>query len=68
MTDLEKAKERVKTAQDVFELVQHASTHDRKLSKDGKSNGHYTTALSELKKVIDHEQSMVDRLVVKSEK
>lgn len=63
MTDLEKAQDRVKNAQEIFELVQHAATHDRKFSKDGKGNGHYTNALSELKKVIDHEQTVVDRLL-----
>ena len=61
MKELEKAQERVKTAQEAFEFVQHAATHDRKFAKDGHGNGHYTTALAELKKIVDHEKSLVDR-------
>lgn len=61
MKELEKAQERAKTAIDAFEFVQHAAIHDRKFSKDGHGNGHYTTALAELKKVVDHEKSLIER-------
>lgn len=66
MTDLEKAQERVKTAQEAFEFVQHAATHDRKFSKDGHGNGHYVKALTELKAVVDHESSVLERIKAKA--
>ena len=63
MTDLEKAQERLKTAQEAFDKVQHAAVHDRKYAGEKHhSNGHYVTALAELKKIVDHETSMVERL------
>ena len=63
MTDLEKAQERLKTAKETFDTVQHAAVHDRKYaSEKHHSNGHYVTALAEIKKVVDHETSVVERL------
>lgn len=66
MTDLEKATERLKNAQEIFDLVTHAVSKDRKLSKDGKSNGNYTSALSALKNVVIGQQELVDRLNAKN--
>lgn len=62
MNDIEKQNERVKAAKEAFEFVQHSAVHDRKFSKDGHGNGHYVTALNELKKIIDHEVSILERL------
>lgn len=66
MTDLEKQQERVKTAQEAFDFVQHAAVHDRKYAKDGHGNGHYVNALAELKKVVEHEASILERLKAKA--
>lgn len=62
MTEIEKQQERVKTAQEAFDFVQHSAVHDRKFAKDGHGNGHYVNALAELKKVVDHENSILERL------
>ncbi len=63
MTELEKAKERLKTAQETFNTLQQAATHDRKYAGEKHhTNGHYVTALAEIKKVVDYEVSMVARL------
>lgn len=67
MTDLEKQQERVKGAQEAFDFVQHASTHDRKFAKGGHGNGHYVTALVELRKIVDHETSVLERLKAKEQ-
>lgn len=63
MTDLEKAQARLKNAKETFDIVQLAATQDRKnAGEKHHTNGHYVKALEEIKKVVDHETSMVDRL------
>lgn len=63
MTELEKAQERLKTAKETFDTLQHAATHDRKYAGEKHhTNGHYVKALEEIKKVVEHETSMVARL------
>ena len=61
MNTLEKAQEQFTIAAATFEYVQHQANHDRKLSKDGHMNGHYTKALQELEKVKKHYEDLVHR-------
>ena len=61
MNTLEKTQEQFKTAKETFDYVQHAAIHDRKLTKDGHMNGHYTKALQELEKIKKHYEDLVHR-------
>lgn len=62
MTDLEKAQERVKIAEETFAAVQAAASKHRKLTHDKHHNGHFTKALDELSKIVLVENSLMTRL------
>jgi hypothetical protein len=66
MTDLEKAKEQLKTATEAYEFLNHSAVHDRKFSKDGHMNGHYVKALQELEKVKKHAEDVLHRAEAKA--
>ena len=61
MTNLEKAQEQLKIASETFSYVQLHANLDRKMTKDGHMNGHYTKALQELEKVVRHAEDLVHR-------
>ena len=61
MTDLEKAQESLKTANEAINAVLHAGNHDRKVLETKTMNGHYVKALQELEKVKAHAEDLVHR-------
>jgi hypothetical protein len=61
MTELEKVKQQLMLADVAFGNLQETANHDRKLTKDGKMNGHYVKALQELDKVKKHFVDLVER-------
>ena len=65
MTDLEKAKESLKTALEAIDAVSHAGNHDRKILHEKNMNGHYVKALQELEKVKHHAEDLVHRAEVR---
>lgn len=61
MTDLERAQEQVRTSTSAFEYLQHLAVQDRKLAKDGHTNGHIVKALQELEKAKKHYEDLLHR-------
>ena len=61
MTNLSKAQEALKTANEAIDAVMHAANHDRKVLHEKNMNGHYVKALQELEKVKQHAEDLVHR-------
>lgn len=66
MTDLERAQEQVRTATSAFEYLQHLAVQDRKLAKDGHTNGHFIKALQEVEKAKKHYEDLLHRAEARS--
>lgn len=67
MTNLEKAKEALKTVTEAIDVVSHAGNHERKVLHEKSMNGHYVKALQELEKVKHHVEDLVHRAEVRND-